>query len=125
MTLDIAIVGGGLGGLAEALRRVAAQPETAWELRRWQDDRVRGWHPMSGRASETKRWALVDRPLLPRWTAGHASEVQQISRSREIRNHLPHGPEQIEREAAFAQGDPLRQSAWPYGHDVRADAAAG
>ena len=47
-----------------------------------------------------------------------------MSRGREIRNHLPDGPEQVERDAAFAQGDPLRESAWLYGHDVRADAAA-
>ena len=125
MTLNIAIVGGGLGGLAEPLRRVAVQPETAWEFHCWQDGRVRGWHPMSGRAFETKRWALVDRTLLPRWTTGRASQVQQISRGRETCSQLPGGPEQIEREAAFAQADPLRQSAWPYSHEVRADAAAG
>ena len=52
-----------------------------------------------------------------------ASKVQLMSRGREIRNHLPDGPEQQERDAAFAQGDPLRQSAWLYGHDVRAPAA--
>ncbi|MDO9093984.1 MAG: FAD-dependent monooxygenase [Rubrivivax sp.] len=53
-----------------------------------------------------------------------ASEVQLMSRGREIRNHLPDGPEQQARDDAFAQGDPLRQSAWLYGHDVRADVAA-
>lgn len=53
-----------------------------------------------------------------------ASEVQLMSRGREVRNHLPDGPEQQARDDAFAQGDPLRQSAWLYGHDVRADAAA-
>ncbi len=53
-----------------------------------------------------------------------ASEVQLMSRGREIRNHLPDGPEQQARDETFAQGDPLRQSAWLYDHDVRADAAA-
>ena len=46
-----------------------------------------------------------------------ASEVQIMSRGREVRNHLPDGPEQIARDAGFAQGDPLRQSAWLYGHE--------
>jgi salicylate hydroxylase len=50
-----------------------------------------------------------------------ASEVQMMSRGREVRNHLPDGPEQQERDAQFANGDPLRQSAWLYGHDLEAD----
>jgi salicylate hydroxylase len=50
-----------------------------------------------------------------------ASEVQRMSRGREVRNHLPDGPEQQERDAQFAHGDPLRQSAWLYGHDLEAD----
>jgi salicylate hydroxylase len=49
-----------------------------------------------------------------------ASQVQLMSRGREIRNHLPDGPEQAQRDAEFASGDPLRQSAWLYGHDWRA-----
>lgn len=49
-----------------------------------------------------------------------ASQVQSMSRGREIRNHLPDGPEQAQRDAEFASGDPLRQSAWLYGHDWRA-----
>ncbi len=49
-----------------------------------------------------------------------ASEVQLMSRGREIRNHLPDGPEQRQRDAELARGDPLRQSAWLYGHDVLA-----
>ncbi len=52
-----------------------------------------------------------------------ASEVQLMSRGREIRNHLPDGPEQRQRDAELARGDPLRQSAWLYGHDVEADPA--
>jgi salicylate hydroxylase len=49
------------------------------------------------------------------------SEVQVMSRGREVRNHLPDGPEQLRRDAEFANGDPLRQSAWLYGHDLEAD----
>ena len=46
-----------------------------------------------------------------------ASEVQRMSRGKEVRNHLPDGPEQRQRDAEFADGDPLRQSAWLYGRD--------
>jgi salicylate hydroxylase len=47
-----------------------------------------------------------------------ASEVQLMSRGREVRNHLPDGPGQVQRDAELAAGDPLRQSAWLYGHDA-------
>jgi salicylate hydroxylase len=50
-----------------------------------------------------------------------ANQVQLMSRGREVRNHLPDGPEQRQRDAEFANGDPLRQSAWLYGHDLEAD----
>lgn len=53
-----------------------------------------------------------------------ASQVQLLSRGREIRNHLPDGPEQRQRDADFANGDPLRQSAWLYGYDLESDFAA-
>ena len=46
-----------------------------------------------------------------------ASEVQRMSRGREVRNHLPDGDEQRERDAELTRGDPLRQSAWLYGYD--------
>ncbi|MGJ6966583.1 FAD-dependent monooxygenase [Streptosporangium sp. G11] len=46
-----------------------------------------------------------------------ASRVQLMSRGREVQNHLPDGPAQLERDAALAGGDPLRQSSWLYGHD--------
>jgi salicylate hydroxylase len=45
-----------------------------------------------------------------------ANEVLLMSRGREIRNHLPDGPEQERRDAGLARGDPLRASAWLYGH---------
>ena len=47
-----------------------------------------------------------------------ASQVQLMSRGREVRNHLPDGPEQRQRDTELANGDPLRQSAWLYGHDI-------
>ncbi|MEV7013212.1 FAD-dependent monooxygenase [Streptosporangium sp. NPDC051022] len=50
-----------------------------------------------------------------------ASQVQLMSRGREVQNHLPDGPAQRERDAAFADGDPLTQNAWLYGHEVEAD----
>ena len=54
-----------------------------------------------------------------------ASEVQRMSRGREIRNHLPDGAEQAARDRALADGDPLRQSAWLYGHDVESALSVG
>jgi salicylate hydroxylase len=57
--------------------------------------------------SGLQRYEAIRRP--------RASEVQLMSRGREVRNHLPDGPEQQQRDAEFAGGDPLRQSAWLYG----------
>jgi len=69
--------------------------------------------------------AGVDRDGLPqalqRYEAirkPRTSKVQLMSRGREVQNHLPDGPEQRARDAGFAAGDPLRQSAWLYGHDA-------
>ena len=63
-------------------------------------------------AAALQRYEAIRRP--------RASEVQLMSRGREVRNHLPDGPEQQQRDAELARGDPLRQSAWLYGHDVTA-----
>ncbi len=63
-------------------------------------------------AAALQRYEAIRRP--------RAGEVQLMSRGREVRNHLPDGPEQQERDAELARGDPLRQSAWLYGHDVQA-----
>ena len=49
------------------------------------------------------------------------SQVQVMSRGREVRNHLPDGPEQRRRDAELANGDPLRDSAWLYGYELEAD----
>lgn len=64
----------------------------------------------------------ADRATLPAALARYeairrprASQVQLMSRGREVRNHLPDGPEQTARDAELARGDPLRQSAWLYG----------
>jgi salicylate hydroxylase len=47
-----------------------------------------------------------------------ASQVQLMSRGREVQNHLPDGPEQQRRDATLGTGEPLRQSAWLYGHEA-------
>ncbi|HSW24773.1 MAG TPA: FAD-dependent monooxygenase [Burkholderiaceae bacterium] len=60
-----------------------------------------------------RRYERIRRP--------RASQVQVMSRGREVRNHLADGPEQAQRDAQFASGDPLRQSGWLYGHDLEAD----
>lgn len=46
-----------------------------------------------------------------------ASRVQLMSRGRELRNHLPDGPQQQQRDAELARGDPLRDAAWLYGRE--------
>ena len=60
-----------------------------------------------------ERYERVRRP--------RTTEVQLMSRGREIRNHLPDGPEQEKRDAELAAGAPLRQSAWLYGRELEAD----
>jgi salicylate hydroxylase len=61
-------------------------------------------------ATALQRYESIRRP--------RANQVQLMSRGREVRNHLPDGPEQQQRDAELARGDPLRQSAWLYGHDA-------
>ena len=167
---------------------VAIVPAGDWRSESWTDEgRVEdmqaafdGWdarvQQLLAAATDTRRWALVDRTPLAAWTHGRttllgdaahamlpffaqgaaqaledaavlarclrgvaregvpealqryealrrprASQVQLMSRGREVRNHLPDGPEQRQRDAELARGDPLRDSAWLYGHDVQAD----
>jgi salicylate hydroxylase len=50
---------------------------------------------------------------LPRTT-----RLQEVSHGRAHVNHLPDGPEQRARDAAFADGDPLRDNGWIYGYDA-------
>ncbi|MFO1326219.1 MAG: FAD-dependent monooxygenase [Rubrivivax sp.] len=70
----------------------------------------------AGPAEATAALARYDALRRPR-----ASRVQLMSRGREIRNHLPDGPEQQRRDADLADGQPLRDSGWLYGHDLDAD----
>jgi salicylate hydroxylase len=52
-----------------------------------------------------------------------ATRVQEASRGRIAHHHLPDGPEQRARDAAFAGEDPLSHNDWIYAHD--AELAAG
>jgi salicylate hydroxylase len=61
-----------------------------------------------------QRYEAIRRP--------RASRVQLMSRGREVRNHLPDGPEQQQRDVELADGNPLRDSAWLYGHGSDTDA---
>jgi salicylate hydroxylase len=45
------------------------------------------------------------------------TQLQEVSHGRSHINHLPDGPEQRQRDAAFAQQDPLVANAWIYGYD--------
>ena len=56
---------------------------------------------------------------LPRTT-----RLQEVSHARAHINHLPDGPEQRSRDAAFATTDPLTANAWIYRYDPDAEAAA-
>lgn len=58
-------------------------------------------------ATALRRYENIRRP--------RANHVLMMSRGREIRNHLIDGPEQQQRDAELAAGNPLRQSAWLYG----------
>jgi len=71
-----------------------------------------------GRDSVPEALARYESIRLPR-----ATQVQLMSRGREIRNHFPDGPEQEQRDRELAEGDPLRQSAWLYGHGYDSGAA--
>jgi salicylate hydroxylase len=53
-----------------------------------------------------------------------AVRLQEMSRGRADTNHLPDGPEQQARDAAFATDDPLARNAWIYGHDAEASLSA-
>ena len=54
---------------------------------------------------------------------GRASRVQEASRGRIAHHHLPDGPQQQARDAAFAGEDPLSHNDWIYSYD--AEKAAG
>ena len=45
------------------------------------------------------------------------TKLQTVSRARSHINHLPDGPEQRDRDAFYAQDDPLIANAWIYDYD--------
>jgi salicylate hydroxylase len=71
----------------------------------------------AGEASRAlQRYERIRRP--------RASRIQLMSRGREVNNHLPDGPAQEQRDRDLGAGNPLRDSAWLYGHDLGAELAA-
>ena len=80
-------------------------PRSTWSFQRhWVQSRY------DGVADGLQRYEALRKP--------RATQVQLMSRGREIRNHLPDGPGQRARDAALGGGEPLRQSAWIYGYDA-------
>jgi salicylate hydroxylase len=73
-----------------------------------------------GSGSENVPAALLhyERLRLPR-----ASRVQEASRGRIAHHHLPDGPQQRARDAAFAAEDPLSHNDWIYAYDAEQEAA--
>jgi salicylate hydroxylase len=73
------------------------------------------------RASEApqalKRYERIRHP--------RATRVQLMSRGREVVNHLPDGESQEQRDIELGSGNPLRDNAWLYGHDIAADLEDG
>jgi salicylate hydroxylase len=63
--------------------------------------------------------ARYERVRLPR-----ATRVQEASRGRIAHHHLPDSPEQLARDAAFADEDPLSHNDWIYAYDAEHAAAA-
>jgi salicylate hydroxylase len=63
-----------------------------------------------------QRYEAIRRP--------RTSQVQLMSRGRELANHLPDGAEQEARDAQLASGQPLLTHGWLYGHDIDADLRA-
>jgi salicylate hydroxylase len=70
------------------------------------------WDPPAALA----RYEQVRRP--------RATQVQEASRGRIPHHHLPDGPAQLARDAAFAGEDPLSHDDWIYAYDAEAAAAA-
>ena len=108
---------------------VAIVPAGAWRTESWMADGeisdliaefdaavLAGCLARADRGSIPQALQRYEKIRRPRTT-----RVQVMSRGREVRNHLPDGPEQQQRDAKFANDDPLRQSAWLYGYDSEAD----
>jgi salicylate hydroxylase len=139
---------------------VCVVEEEAWTRESWTDpgdpDQLRaafaGWHPVVGAIIDALdrplKWALFDRPPLPRWSDGpvtllgdachpmlpygaqairrdRATRVQDMSRDNGRRFHLPDGPDQQVRDAAMASSFGLSPEIdWLYGHDPMAGTRA-
>jgi salicylate hydroxylase len=50
--------------------------------------------------------------------SARATRVQEASRGRIAHHHMPDGPEQRARDAAFAGEDPLSHNDWIYAYDA-------
>ena len=105
----IAVVGRGIRGLAAAafLRR-AGLAATVYE--------------QASALGEVGAGLVVAR--YERVRSPRAGRVQEASRGRIAHHHLPDGPEQVARDAAFAGEDPLSHNDWLYGYDAEQAAAA-
>jgi salicylate hydroxylase len=95
-------------------------------------------HPMFPFLGQGAAQAIEDAPVLARCLADdpgdppaalrryealrkpRTTRVQQGSHARLHANHLPDGPEQLARDEAFAEEDPLGFNGWIYGHDAEA-----
>ena len=109
---------------AEALEPPARSPSSATRRTRCSPSSARArpsrsrtppcW-PGAWRASPIPVEALrrYEALRLPRTT-----RLQEVSHGRAHVNHLPDGPEQRARDAAFADADPLRDNGWIYGYDA-------
>ncbi|MBB2940227.1 salicylate hydroxylase [Amycolatopsis bartoniae] len=98
-------------------------------------------HPMFPFFAQGAAQALEDAAVLARCLAADATDpsgalqryealrisrttkLQQISRGRSHINHLPDGPDQQARDAAFADSDPLVANGWIYEYDPDATPA--
>jgi salicylate hydroxylase len=68
-------------------------------------------------AAALRRYETLRKPRTTR--------VQKISHERRHINHLPDGPAQQARDAAFASEDPLAHNAWIYGYDAEQLSSGG
>ena len=113
-------------------------------LRRWSQGRVTllgdAAHPMFPFFGQGAAQAIEDAAVLARCLAGGAGDpaaalkryeelriprttrLQSVSHGRAHVNHLPDGPEQRERDAAFTRQDPLVANGWIYSYDPDAPA---
>jgi salicylate hydroxylase len=109
-------------------------------LPRWTDGPIAvtgdAAHPMFPFLGQGAAQAIEDAAVLARCLAGDAGDppaalrryealrkprttrVQLGSHARLHANHLPDGPEQLARDEAFADQDPLAFNGWIYGHDA-------